>query len=149
MKRKKIFLIVILVVIFLALPACGKKGPPILSGRHISLKVEELKGEWKRGAVVLNGRVPPLENTQKSGQVVTGCRVYHVWYSPANPPCEGCPIDFRNYREVKGELLKRGNFSCEVITKKRKGVHFFEVRLLGQGGAVGPASNRVKLIIED
>ncbi|MBW2615771.1 MAG: hypothetical protein JRD02_06320 [Deltaproteobacteria bacterium] len=113
------------------------------------LKVEQLKGKWANDAVLLQGSIPVLKGQKKDRPGVTGCRVYHARYSLKNPPCEGCPIDYPGFQEIRGEILAGEEFLCEIFVKKKEGIHFFEVRLIGPKGAVGPPSNRVKLIIED
>ena len=140
---------IILGVVSLALMSCGKKGPPFLPKTDMPLKVEQLKGKWTNEAVLLQGNIPALKGGKKGTPGVMGCRVYHKWYSLKNPPCEGCPIDYPGFQEIKGEILAGEDFMCEVFLEKKEGIHFFEVRLIGPKGKVGPPSNRVKLIIED
>jgi len=128
------------------LPGCGKKGPPCLSKVKLSLRVDQLKGEWKNGRVLLKGYVRGENNVISR---VTGCRVYHAWYPMDSPPCEGCPIQMTGFKEINEQVVSGDRFNCEVPGVKKKGIHFFEVRLIGRDGAVGPTSDRVKLKIED
>jgi predicted small lipoprotein YifL len=139
----------ILGVVSLALMSCGKKGPPFLPKTDMPLKVEPLKGQWTNEAVLLQGNIPALKGQKKDKPGVTGCRVYHAWYSLKNPPCEGCPIDYPGFQEIRGEILAGEEFMCEVFVEKKEGIHFFEVRLIGPKGEVGPPSNRVKLTSEN
>jgi predicted small lipoprotein YifL len=135
--------------VFLALMSCGKKGPPFLPKTDMPLKVEQLKGQWTNEAVLLQGSIPALKGQKRGSPGVTGCRVYHAWYSLKNAPCEGCPIKYSGFQEIRGKILAEEEFLCEVFVEKKQGIHFFEVRLLDPKGEVGPPSNRVKLIIED
>jgi len=148
-KWRFIYSAMIIGVISLALMSCGKKGPPFLSKTDMPLKVEQLKGQWTNEAVLLHGSIPALKGQKKDTPGVTGCRVYHTWYSLKNAPCEGCPIDYPGFQEIKGEILAGEGFMCEVFVKKKEGIHFFEVRLIGPKGEVGPPSNRVKLTTEN
>jgi len=145
--RKLLNNTVLFCVVFLALMSCGKKGPPFLSKTDMPLKVEQLNGQWTNDAVLLKGNIPALKGKKNGTPGVTGCRVYHTWYSLENPPCEGCPIKYPGFQEIRGEILSGEEFLCEVFVEKKKGIHFFEVRLIGPKGAVGPPSNRVKLKI--
>ncbi len=147
--RKMLKNTVVFCVVSLALVSCGKKGPPFLPKTNTPLKVEQLKGQWTNEAVLLQGNIPALKGQKKDRPGVTGCRVYHVRYSLKNPPCEGCPIKYSGFQEIRGKILAKEDFLCEILLEKKKGIHFFEVRLMGPKGAVGPPSNRVKLIIED
>ena len=113
---------------------------------EFSLRVDQLKGKWENGRVLLNGYV---RGEDKVISRVTGCRVYHVWYSMDNPPCGGCPIEMTGFKGIRGKVVSADRFNCEVPGVDKKGIHFFEVRLMGKNGAVGPPSNKVRLKIKD
>ncbi len=149
MKHKQSLFLVILMLILLVLPACGKKGRPFVPERRVLLEVKDLSVECENGTVFLSGKAVAVPGQSKSGSDIIGCRVYHCWYTFNKPPCEGCPIDYSGYKEIKRKVLAGKNFSCHVSIDRKKGIHFFEVRLLGRKGAVGPPSNRVKLTIEN
>ncbi|MCJ7686014.1 MAG: hypothetical protein MUO68_17160 [Desulfobacteraceae bacterium] len=147
LNRLSLFLLAALLVALMALlPNCGKKGPPFLTESKLSLRVNQLKGEWENGRVLLKGYVRD-ENEEISS--VTGCKVYHAWYPMDNPPCEGCPIEMAGFKEIKEKVVSGDRFNCEVPDVEKKGIHFFEVRLMGRDGAVGPPSDKVKLRIDD
>lgn len=147
LNRLPVFLLAaVLAALMALLPNCGKKGPPFLTESKLSLRVDQLKGEWENGSVLLEGYVRG-ENEVISR--VTGCRVYHVWYPMDNPPCEGCPIDMADFRDIKEMEISGDRFTCEIPGVKKKGIWFFEVRLIGSHGALGPPSERVKVTIND
>ncbi|MCP4664942.1 MAG: hypothetical protein GY849_01145 [Deltaproteobacteria bacterium] len=149
MRRKQwLFLIVLGVILFSQL-SCGRKAPPFVPEERVHLRVTQLKGEWKKGDVVLKGRVAVPQGGEKEISQITGCRVYHARYSAGNPPCETCPLTYKAYTEIKGEVIKEGRFLCRLRKEKNKGLHFFEVRLIGKRGEPGPSSNRVKLTIDN
>ena len=148
MKRKLASFFVIFGVVLLVSSGCGKKGPPFIPQKAFSLKVDKLRSELKDSFVVLKGQIVSPPGKRNDISDVTGCRVYHSWYAPEDPPCEGCPIDYPGYQEIKGEMHSGEIFSCELSLKKRNGIHFFKVHLIGQKGVVGPPSNRAKLILE-
>ena len=149
MKRQQGRFLVIFGLVFLVLLACGKKGPPFLPERNIPLKVQQLTGEWKNGTVFLKGKVAAFRGQNRDRSEVKGCRVYHAWYALEKPPCEGCPVDYSGYREINDEVLRGEGFLCELSVNTKKGIHFFEVRLIGRNGVIGPSSNRLKLTIDD
>lgn len=147
MKREQGFFLAIFGLIFLVVVACGKKGPPFLPESNIPFRVQELNAELKNGTVILRGSVLGFREQKSDRSRVEGCRVYHAWYALEKPPCDGCPVDYSGYREIKDEVLRGENFFCEVTLNTKKGVHFFEVRLIGQSSEIGPPSNRIKLTI--
>jgi predicted small lipoprotein YifL len=60
LRRALAVVLLILVAVFVALGACGKKGPPFLSERNTPVKVEKLSAAWKNRAVMLRERFLPV-----------------------------------------------------------------------------------------
>ena len=146
LNRLPVFLLAALAAVFMVLlPACGKKGPPFLPEKKIITKVDRLTGKWENGTIRLEGYI---EGDDKRRSDVTGCRIYSVWYPVDNPPCEGCPIEMKDFKEIKEMEISGDRFTCEIPGVKKKGIWFFEVRLIGSHGAIGPPSDKVKLNIE-
>ncbi len=146
MNRLPVFLLAALAAVFMMLlPGCGKKGPPFLPEKKLVTKVDRLTGKWENGKVRLEGYI---EGDDKRKSDVTGCRIYRVWYPVDNPPCEGCPIEMSGFKEIKEKVGSDGRFNCEVLDVEKKGIWFFEVRLIGSHGAIGPPSERVKVMID-
>jgi len=141
-------LLVTLGVILLALVTCGKKAPPFLPERVMPLRVAKLKAGWEKGAVVLRGSVVGPQGRSREGGDVIGCRVYHARYPKKDAPCEECPIEYGGFKVIKGEVITEKEFYCPVPGIDTKGIHFFEVRLIGTDGAVGAPSTRAKLTID-
>ena len=148
MKKRQYIIHFLLLALVLAPWACGKKGPPFLPKNRLPLKVVQLNAERQNGAVLLKGRIVNLQGELADASGVIGCRVYHAGYSLEHPPCEGCPIQFRLIKETKGGLVSPEGFSCQVPGIKQSRIHFFHVRLIGRGGAIGPASDTVKVTLE-
>ena len=147
MNRISMFLLAAFAAVFMVLlPACGKKGPPFLPEKKLVTKVDRLTGKWEDGKVRLEGYI---EGDDKRRSDVTGCRIYHTWYPMDNPPCEGCPIEMKDFKEIKEKVVSGDRFNYEVLDVEKKGVWFFQVRLVGRNGAVGPPSERVKVTIDD
>ena len=139
------FLAALAAVVMVLLPACGKKGPPFLPEKKLVIKVDRLTGKWENGKVRLEGYIG---GDDKRRSDVTGCRIYHTWYPMDNPPCEGCPIEMADFRDIKEMEISGDLFTCEIPGVKKKGVWFFELRLIGRNGALGPPSERVKVTID-
>lgn len=138
----------LLAAVWIAFPGCGKKAPPFLPKNVYSIRVAHLKAVRQGDQVELKGAlVGPQERTGKKWGVVT-CRVFHIRYSLQSPPCEGCPIPFGSYEEVKPEILEQGTFRCTVSLGSAEGIYFFMVRLVNRNGIVGPPSDRAKMVVE-
>ncbi len=137
----KIFLLALLSVLVLSCFACGKKGPPFLPARPVPPRVDNLRVTWKEGTVTLEGTVKGEGLEER----ITGCRVFSVWYSKDDAPCETCPIEMKTFQEIQGKVVVGTTFKCEMEKKKQAGITYFQVKLLGRGGVVGPPSDMVKI----
>ena len=147
--KKKEGLILILLLAILSIPiACGKKRPPFLPERDLSLGVAQLSVEWIRGGFRLNGNLVGPQNEIEKPSNIKGCRVFYACYPVDDPPCENCPIEYTLLKEIEGQVISEGRFLCEVLVKKKDGIHFFTVRLIGQKGEIGPCSDRGKFVID-
>lgn len=147
LNRLPVFLLVALLTAFMVLLlGCGKKGPPFLPEKKLAAKVDRLTGKWENGQARLEGYIKGDDKNNVDG---TCCRVYLVWYSADSPPCQGCPIKMTGFKEIKEKVVSGDRFTCDVPGVEKKGIWFFEVRLIGRNGAIGPPSDKVKLKIED
>ncbi len=150
MRLQYIFLCVLLLGIF-SLPAgCGKKAPPSLTKTKdkVSLQVEGLKALKVGDQIQLTGRVTVSEGHRLSPTDVSTCRVFHVRYPVDSPPCEGCPIPFTVYKELRPDLAGNEGFVCDTGQKKNAGIHYFMVQLVDMEGRAGPPSNTAKLLVK-
>ena len=146
LSRLPVFLLAAFAAALMVLfPACGKKGPPFLPENKLTIKLDRLTGKWEDGQVRLEGYIK-ADNKNRSD--ITGCRIYHAWYSADDPPCEGCPIKMAGFREIKEMEVSGDRFTCDFKEVEKKGIWFFEVRLIGRNSAVGPPSERIKLNIQ-
>ena len=131
-------------VILMIFSGCGVKGDPFLTkGKVLTVRVDQLEGAWKDKSLELKGLV---QGDDTSLVLITGCRVYYVWYSLDRPPCEGCPIDMTNFRDITDQIISDDQFECRIPAFKQKGICFIMVRIMEKGGHLGPASSRIKLI---
>ena len=134
----------ILAVILMLFSGCGVKGSPFLTEQKVlTVKVDQLEGAWDDKSLVLKGLV---QGDNDSLSLITGCRVYYVWYSLDQPPCEGCPIEMKNFRDITGRIISENQFETLLPAFKQKGICFIVVRLMEKEGRPGPSSGRIKLI---
>ncbi len=147
MARERRFFVVCftLVVLFVVLcTGCGRKSPPFIpEQKPFVLRVETLEGAFLEKGLRLGGQV---QGDDESLSRIAGCRVYYVWYPMDAPPCEGCPIEMKNYRDIMDRIIDHGRFSCFLPGFKQKGICYVTVRLMEKGERLGPKSNRIKLI---
>jgi len=137
-----------ILVIFLAIAACGKKAPPFLSESTFSTGVNDLTGEWDKGEILLKGSIlPPLESGE-TADLVKGARVYYAQYPLEEAPCAECPVAFHGYDTLDQEVIIEGDFLCRMPGKDQGKVYFFKVHLIGAEGAMGPPSNTAKIVVE-
>jgi hypothetical protein len=123
---------------------CGVKGDPFLTEQKVlTAKVDQLEGGWEDKSLVLKG---VAQGDNDSLSLITGCRVYYVWYSLERPPCEGCPIEMKHFRDMTGQIISDYQFECRLPAFKQKGICFVLVRLMEKDGRLGPSSGRIKLI---
>ena len=137
--------VVVMALFMVLLPACGKKGPPFLPEKKLTVKVDRLTGKWVDDQIRLAGSIAGDERRAKP----VGCTVYRAWYPLDRPPCEGCPIEMTVFKGAAETTISNDRFLCVIPEAEKKGIWFFEVRLTDSRGAVGPLSERVKVVIAD
>ena len=138
------FLVALASILLLFCFGCGKKGPPFLPESPVPPRVDNLQISWKNGIVTLEGSIKGGDLNEDH---IIGCRVFSVWYSIDNPPCETCPVEMNSFQEIQGKVIDGTRFRCEMEKGKRTGITYFQVRLIGKGGRDGLPSNRVKVVL--
>ncbi|MBW1805005.1 MAG: hypothetical protein JRJ06_01300 [Deltaproteobacteria bacterium] len=147
MKRLRFMIAVLSLAFLLALWSCGKKAPPVFQEKEFFSRVVDLRGEWIGEELYLKGALRGVEGSGSAASPV-GCRLFYSKYPAENPPCSGCPIEYHGYHEFGQEVVETGDLSLRVPGGIKGGILFFKVHLLGPGGSVGPASNRVRVADE-
>ena len=148
MKKRNYFILIAVAFGLILILSCGRKGPPFIPKKQVPHRVKELKGEWVKDGVLLRGKVSGSRDEEDEGLEITGCKVYYAWYSTEDAPCEGCPINFEELRNIRGDVVKGSRFECLIPDIMKKGVHFFRVHLIGSNGEIGPGSNSVKMSVQ-
>ena len=149
-KKTQVFLLLSALVL-ITIPSCGRKKPPFIPKEEITLRVKALTNIRENGEVILQGRFVDLKGrpvSKKDISDIKGCEVYYAQYPIEDPPCEGCPVRFNNSREIKGNVMFKGNFYVKFSGIKQRGIYFFKVCLIDRNKAVGPPSNKTKLVLE-
>ena len=148
MNRVLLIIPFLFLVILFAVTSCGKKTPPFLPKKEFSAKVANLSGDWVEGNILLKGDISGLKKQKRSPKQIKGSRVYYGQYPLETPPCDSCPIEYHGYHGFGSEVITDEGFSCKVPVEKKGQIHFLKVHLIGPEGAMGPPSNRVKIIVK-
>jgi len=136
----------LVLVLMLLIPAsCGVKGDPFLPQEITNVRVADLKGAWQEGYIELKGGIPDSSGPDST---VTGSRVHYAIYPVAEPPCDGCPIEFQGFHTYGPEVVREGQFFCKIPGAVKGNIYYFEVQLAGAKGGLGPPSNRAKVVVE-
>jgi len=135
-----------MVAAVILMAACGKKGPPLLPDAGFPFRVSPAGVSWSGTAFQLNGGVVKIDKSSGTWEI-SGCHIYHAYYPPDRPPCEGCPVDYRLFAEAGPETVSGDRFSWRMSGKGEAGVHYFKIRLLGPEGEAGPFSDEAKVMI--
>ena len=136
----------LLLAFMLLIPAsCGVKTKPSLPQKSTNARVVDLKGAWQGGYVELKGSV---SGSSVPDPEVTGARVHYAVYPVADPPCDGCPIEFQGFHTYGTEVIREDRFFCKIPGALKGNLYYFEVQLTGNKGSLGPPSNRVKVVVE-
>ena len=123
---------------------CGRKSPPFISQeKDAKARVDQLEGVWDDRSLVLKGVV---QGDDEALSLIVGCRVYYAWYSLDRPPCDGCPIEMKSFRDITDQIISDDQFECRLPAFKQKGICFVMVRIMEKESRLGPASGRIKLI---
>ena len=133
--------LVALLLLGVVLCSCGKKGDPFLPAKEPAPKVTGFEGTWNGEDVLLTGRIEEPAKVREGD----GCWVYSALYPLDEPPCEGCPIEYRGYRSFGREALSDGVFTFKMPGIRRGNIYFFEARVIGPEGSLGPPSDTVKV----
>jgi hypothetical protein len=108
-------------------------------------RVVDLKGAWQGGYVELKGSV---SGSSVPDPAVTGARVHYAVYPVADPPCDGCPIEFQGFHTYGTEVIREDRFFCKIPGALKGNLYYFEVQLAGEKGVLGPKSNIAKVTVE-
>ncbi len=133
------------VLVLVSMGACGKKAPPFLPQKAFLTKVIGLQGEWVQGEIQLTGDVYQPEGENRDFPRINGCRVYYTSFSSENPPCEGCPIQYRDYYEYGEEVITSKGFHCKIPAADKDLIYLLKVHLTGPNNTLGPASDIVRV----
>ena len=97
--------LLLMAVCFVSFSACGKKGPLVYVVQKLEMQVKQLSATLDGGRIHLQGTVTGMDSLSEKDFANIGCKVFLALYPLNSPPCEGCPLKYELYREIKGCLL--------------------------------------------
>jgi hypothetical protein len=118
-----------------------------LPQQRVEAHVVGLRGEQTEGGILLQGAIHGLSDDH-GVQELEGARVFYARYPIEDPPCEDCPIEYRAYRDLGDDVFTTDGFRGELPAQPEQQIYYLKVHLMGRDGAVGPASDRVKVVLE-
>ena len=125
-------------------PGCGKKGPPSLPAKSVSVRVVDLKGKRVGNDILLKGKLTGLgEKGQESS--AKGIRVYFAQFPLENSPCADCPINYQDFYDLGPVVIQEEGFSYRLMERPMGQTYFFRVNVIGPSGSLGPPSNQVQV----
>jgi hypothetical protein len=120
--------------------ACGKKAPPIPPKRPPLPQPMALEG-WREG-----NRVRLSWRQGQSGQGICGYAVLRAQWPADQPPCDGCPLIFKEVGTLTVEPdVEQVEFTDLIGTDF---VYSYKVQPIGSSGDRGPDSNRIVMAPE-
>ena len=149
MSIKHFRILLFVAICFLTVSACGKKGPPMFVAQKLEIRVEHLSATLEDGRIHFQGTVINTGDLTEKDFSNMGCKVFLALYPLEDPPCEGCPLEYKLCEKVKGPVISKENFSWFMPLEKKTGIYFFKVALSGPDGEAGPFSEPAKLNIEE
>jgi hypothetical protein len=124
--------------------SCGKKGPPYIPKKAFTAKVVDLKAERSGEDIVLEGKMIGLGEPGKQ-KPFAGLRVFVAQYPLKDPPCAGCPIEYKKHDDLGSEAIKGEGFSYRLKNRPKDRIYFFRVNVIGPEGTLGPPSNQIQI----
>lgn len=130
-------LMIITCLLMLGPWGCGKKAPPVPPKRPPLPQPTTLKGFMDGNRIRLTWQ------QGESGQGVTGYAVMRAQWPADQPPCDGCPLIFREVGTLTVEPdVEAFEFNDLLQTGQ---VYSYKVLPIGSSGDRGSASNRIVL----
>jgi predicted small lipoprotein YifL len=148
LRRCFVLSVFVLLILVIAVGACGKKAPPFLPKAIFLSKVVDLKGQWVEGNLKLTGTIDTPKPKNDIHSEIKGCKVYYAEFPVESPPCNGCPIQYAGLHEFGPEVITSEGFACSIPIKGKDRILFFKVHLIGLDGVPGPASDPVRVDME-
>jgi len=135
-------LVSILIAVFILLPGCGKKGPPVPPRHKPVPAVSDLKYGIDGNILTLTWTIPKEKEKAKSAS--TGFIVYRSKRPISDSDCKNCPKLFQKVSDITIDTPGYENKNMEYREEIEKGfVYAYKVVLYTKSGAQSRDSNNI------
>jgi len=135
-------LVSILIALFILLPGCGKKGPPVPPRQSPVPSVSDLKYSIDGSILTLTWTIPKEKEGDKT--VFDGFIVYRYKSPITNSPCKNCPKLFHKVADITIDTFGNGVKNIKYRDEVEKGFAYtYKVILYTKNGESGADSNYV------
>jgi len=135
-------LVSILIAVFILLPGCGKKGPPVPPRHKPVPAVSDLKYGIDGNILTLTWTIPKEKEKAKSAS--TGFIVYRSKRPISDSDCKNCPKLFQKVSDITIDTPGYENKNMEYREEIEKGfVYAYKVVLYKKSGAQSRDSNNI------
>lgn len=132
----------ILIALFLLLPGCGKKGPPVPPRQSPVPSVSDLKYSIDGSILTLTWTIPKEKEGKKTA--FDGFILYRYKSPITNSPCKNCPKLFHKVADIKIDTFGNGIKNMKHRDEVEKGFAYtYKVILYTKNGVSGADSNYV------
>ncbi|NNK86090.1 MAG: hypothetical protein HKO91_11130 [Desulfobacterales bacterium] len=132
----------ILIALFLLLPGCGKKGPPVPPRQSPVPSVSDLKYSIDGSILTLTWTIPKEKEGKKAA--FDGFILYRYKSPITNSPCKNCPKLFHQVADIKINNFGNGIKNMKHRDEVEKGFAYtYKVILYTKNGVSGADSNYV------
>jgi len=132
-------------VFMLMLPACGKKGPPVVPRKAALPAVTELRRQRIDDRLMLTWTLQTVNGQQRTD--LAGFKVYRSRRGFSEPDCSSCPVLFERIADVPMNRPDAGPGSPGVFSFSdtlAEGYRYrYKVTIYTSAGEEGPASDTV------
>jgi predicted small lipoprotein YifL len=143
-RRSLIFILIMIMVPFLFLHGCGRKGPPVPPKQPAAAAVKDLSLSINGDMVLLNWTVP--DEMKETGSGIKEFIVHRGKQKLSNGDCRNCPANFRPVAEVPAEAETAGK-GMKYGERVEKGFKYvFKVTAVSRAGTEGGDSNHVEIV---
>ncbi len=137
-------------LLFSALTACGKKGDPLPPESKVPAPVSDLRAWPKEGSVFLGWTVPTRHTDESALQDLLGFVVFRLVRPLSTPPCQECPQNFEAVAEIdmdypRGARIEGGRVLWQDARIKPQNEYTYFVMAYDSYKSPSPESNRVRV----
>ena len=143
--RGAVLLALLGIFVGFTLLACGKKADPFIPKKRVTLIPTSIKARYLDGKMLFEGRLSEIKGDTKVRPGKVLLRVEYNEYPEGKLPCDTCPIDFRAYETIVGQVSRDKTFVARWPMPHGKGTYVVRLRIVSKAGGLGPPSDNIYL----